>query len=283
MKHAIHVVIISLLFIFPESAFSQEIDCTPQERLIFEEYVSYITPYKSDSKEFVLQKTAEFFLGNPYVAGTLDKNTKEKLVVNLREFDCVTYIETVIALADAAKTNELTFDDFSERLLKIRYRNAELNGYDSRLHYTSDWVRNNVENGILKPVILDNLVLETKPIDFMSTHRQAYAALKTDDEMLRKIQSVEDNINSRGGFYYLPKERIESNKDSIPHMAMIAFTTSIKGLDTTHTGFAFKKDGKLTFIHASSLKNKVVVDEKSLSEYCKLQKSCTGLIITQVL
>ena len=132
MKHAIHVVIISLLFIFPESAFSQEIDCTPQERLIFEEYVSYITPYKSDSKEFVLQKTAEFFLGNPYVAGTLDKNTKEKLVVNLREFDCVTYIETVIALADAAKTNELTFDDFSERLLKIRYRNAELNGYDSR-------------------------------------------------------------------------------------------------------------------------------------------------------
>lgn len=283
MKHAIHVVIISLLFIFPESAFSQEIDCTPQERLIFEEYVSYITPYKSDSKEFVLQKTAEFFLGNPYVAGTLDKNTKEKLVVNLREFDCVTYIETVIALADAAKTNELTFDDFSERLLKIRYRNAELNGYDSRLHYTSDWVRNNVENGILKPVILDNLVLETKPIDFMSTHRQAYAALKTDDEMLRKIQSVEDNINSRGGFYYLPKERIESDKDSIPHMAMIAFTTSIKGLDTTHTGFAFKKDGKLTFIHASSLKNKVVVDEKSLSEYCKLQKSCTGLIITQVL
>ena len=283
MKHAIHVVIISLLFIFPESAFSQEIDCTPQERLIFEEYVSYITPYKSDSKEFVLQKTAEFFLGNPYVAGTLDKNTKEKLIVNLREFDCVTYIETVIALADAAKTNELTFDDFSERLLKIRYRNAELNGYDSRLHYTSDWVRNNVENGILKPVILDNLVLETMPIDFMSTHRQAYAALKTDDEMLRKIQSVEDNINSRGGFYYLPKERIESDKDSIPHMVMIAFTTSIKGLDTTHTGFAFKKDGKLTFIHASSLKNKVVVDEKSLSEYCKLQKSCTGLIITQVL
>lgn len=283
MKHAIHVVIILLFFIFPKSAFSQEIDCTPQERLIFEEYVSYITPYKSDSKEFVLQKTAEFFLGNPYVAGTLDKNTKEKLVINLREFDCVTYIETVIALADAAKTNELTFDDFSERLLKIRYRNAELNGYDSRLHYTSDWARKNVENGILKPVALDNLVLETKPIDFMSTHRQAYAALKTDDEMLREIQSVEDNINSRGGFYYLPKERIESNKDSIPHMAMIAFTTSIKGLDTTHTGFAFKKDGKLTFIHASSLKNKIVVDEKSLSEYCKLQKSCTGLIITQVL
>ena len=282
MKHAIHVVIISLLFIFPESAFSQEIDCTPQERLIFEEYVSYITPYKSDSKEFVLQKTAEFFLGNPYVAGTLDKSTKEKLVVNLREFDCVTYIETVIALADVAKTNELTFDDFSERLLKIRYRNAELNGYDSRLHYTSDWVRNNVENGILKPVILDNLVLETKPIDFMSTHRQAYAALKTDDEMLRKIQSVEDNINSRGGFYYLPKERIESDKDSIPHMAMIAFTTSIKGLDTTHTGFSYKKDGKLTFIHASSAKNNVVIDEKTLSDYCKKQKSCTGITVMLV-
>ena len=65
-------------------------------------------------------------------------------------------------------------------------------------------------------------------------------------------------------------------------MAMIAFTTSIKGLDTTHTGFAYKKDGKLTFIHASSAKNNVVIDEKTLSDYCKKQKSCTGITVMLV-
>ena len=40
-----------------------------------------------------------YFLETPYVGGTLDINPQEKLVVNLREFDCVTFVDNVIALA----------------------------------------------------------------------------------------------------------------------------------------------------------------------------------------
>ena len=41
----------------------------------------------------------KFFLGTPYVAGTLETKGAEHLVVNLREYDCVTFVENVVALA----------------------------------------------------------------------------------------------------------------------------------------------------------------------------------------
>ncbi|MGI6047846.1 MAG: N-acetylmuramoyl-L-alanine amidase-like domain-containing protein [Petrimonas sp.] len=271
-------------FFFIGSAFSQEIDFKQQDKVIFEKYVKYIQPFCSKSKELILQKTAEFFLDTPYVGGTLDKNNTEKLVINLRELDCVTFVETVIALANTTASGDLSFDNFASQLQQIRYRNGVIDGYDSRLHYTSDWADNNVEKKILCAVNQQlGGVLETKTIDFMTSHRSSYNALKTDDDMFEKIGKMEDKINERDGFYYLPKDKIKLKATKIPHMAMIAFTTSIKGLDTTHTGFAYKKNGKLTFIHASSAKKKVVIDEKTLSNYCESQKSCTGIMVMPVL
>ncbi len=41
----------------------------------------------------------KFFLGAPYMAGTLETKGAEHLVINLRKFDCVTFVENVVALA----------------------------------------------------------------------------------------------------------------------------------------------------------------------------------------
>ncbi|HMM17897.1 N-acetylmuramoyl-L-alanine amidase-like domain-containing protein [Petrimonas sp.] len=279
----IHFFLFFSFFFDVQASFTQSIDWEPQDKIIFEHYRKHIDPIRSKSKELILQQTAEFFLNAPYVAGTLDKNDTERLVINLREFDCVTFVETVIALANTVVSDDLSFDNFASQLKRIRYRNGIVDGYDSRLHYTSDWIYDNVKKKILSEASQRlGGISETKTIDFMTTHRTAYRLLKTDDQMLERIRNIEGEINARGGFYYLPKEKLESAKVDIPHMAMIAFTTSIKGLDTTHTGFAYKKDGKLTFIHASSAKNNVVIDEKTLSDYCKTQKKCTGITVMLV-
>lgn len=279
----IHFFLFFSFFFDVQVSFTQSIDWEPQDKIIFEHYRKHIDPIRSKSKELILQQTAEFFLNAPYVAGTLDKNDTERLVINLREFDCVTFVETVIALANTVVSDDLSFDNFASQLKRIRYRNGVVDGYDSRLHYTSDWIYDNVKKKILSEASLRlGGISETKTIDFMTTHRTAYRLLETDDQMLERIRNIEGEINARGGFYYLPKEKLESAKVDIPHMAMIAFTTSIKGLDTTHTGFAYKKDGKLTFIHASSAKNNVVIDEKTLSDYCKTQKKCTGITVMLV-
>ena len=50
--------------------------------------------------------------GRPYVAKTLEVNATERLVVNLRQLDCTTYVETVTALTLAASHGCYTFDGF---------------------------------------------------------------------------------------------------------------------------------------------------------------------------
>lgn len=234
--------------------------------------------------ETLLEKTAIFFLESPYVAHTLEVTDEEQLVINLREFDCVTYIETVIALANTIRSGQENFEDFANHLCRLRYRGGNLDGYSSRLHYTSEWVYDNEQMGWLKNISGDlEGSMEKKQIDFMSNHRDAYRQLQTDDSMWQQIIRAEQEMNKRNGFYYIPKEKIHSVADRIPHMAMIGFTTRINGLDTTHTGFAFHEKGRLTFIHASSLQDKVVIDQQSLHDYCAGQSSCTGIIVAKIL
>ena len=46
---------------------------------------------------------AKQMLGTPYVAGTLDGNEKEELLVDLNKVDCTTFVEIVLALTLADK------------------------------------------------------------------------------------------------------------------------------------------------------------------------------------
>lgn len=282
MKHIFFVITAFILYGNVLYA-QQDAVYTSQDEAIFDKYEKYIKKYRSKPMETVLEKTAEFFLGSPYVANTLEVTDEERLIANLHEFDCVTYIETVIALSEAAKSNDLSFETYLGQLRNIRYRDDEVGDYSTRLHYTSDWVYDNEKDGLLRNISrkLDG-EREKKKIDFMSSHRKSYKQLKSDNDMLKKIESVEKNMNKRDGFYYVPKAKINDVASKIPHMAMIGFTTAVDGLDTSHTGFAYRKNGKLTFIHASSAQKKVVIDKKTLSDYCAAQKSCTGVIVAEI-
>ena len=276
--------LLTLLLLLSAKLSSQETAVANNNEAIFNQYVEHIAPYRKAPLETILEQTARFFIGTPYVAHTLDEAEEEQLVVNLVGLDCVTYVENVLALSFAASSNNLSFDNYKEYLKKIRYRNGEVTDYASRIHYTSDWVFNNEQNGLLENISqqLSSATKETKEINFMSTHRSAYKQLAQDDAMLCKIEQIEKDINSRGGFHYLPKHDIAVKAKDIPHMAMIGFATAIDGLDTTHVGFAYKKDGELTFIHASSGKMEVVIDAQTLSSYCESQKNCKGIIVAKI-
>lgn len=272
-----------LLFILPINVFSQETSLIDDNEATFNRYVEYIARYRIAPLETILEHTAHFFLGAPYVANTLDSTIEEQLVVNLQELDCVTYVENVLALSLAASSNNFCYNNFKEQLKNIRYRNGELSDYASRLHYTSDWIFDNEKSGLLQNISQElSGVKETKEINFMSTHSSAYKQFSHNDAMLHKIEQAEQEINNRNGFYYLPKGAIHSKANKIPHMAVIGIVTTIDGLDTSHVGFAYQKDGELQFIHASSSKNKVIIDSKTLSNYCFSQKNCKGIIVAKV-
>src|ERR1019366_10721835 len=88
------------------------------------------------------------FLGHSYKPNPLigSADTAEVFTASLDGFDCVTYIETILALARAVNV-----DDFIEWLRKIRYAEGRIE-WARRNHYMTLWIRNNVRTGIIRPV-----------------------------------------------------------------------------------------------------------------------------------
>lgn len=224
----------------------------------------------------------KLFLGTPYVAGTLDTiASTEKLIVNLHGLDCVTFYETSLALARSLWLPPT--EGLFKQIELLRYRNGLRKGYESRLHYTTDYFFDAEQKGVLKNVTRDAgdwfVRKDDRTIDFMSEHRSAYKQL-ADDKTFEAIKQVEAKMKERGPFDYIPKNNIFLIEPKIQSGDILGITTDIPGLDVSHTGIAVReKDGHVHFMHASSAQRKVIVSEAPLAEYLKNNVHQTGIII----
>lgn len=283
-SHAMKTAILIMIFLAAGQLYAQPAAVySNADREIFREYLTTIEPYRNAPGDTILEKSALFFLNKPYLAHTLEGGDREQLTVNLRAFDCTTFVETVIALTLTAISDAPSFETFMKELRSIRYRKGEIDGYASRLHYATDWLQENEQRGLLRNLSPSlGGVKEAKKLSFMSSHRDAYGRLKNDDLMLQLIAAREEMINQQGGFDYLPNEMINEVAHLIPHMSVILFTTSTEGLDVTHMGFAFRKGEKLLFLHASSAGERVMIDRQTLPEYTYKQPYCTGIIVAEI-
>ena len=187
---------------------------------------------------------ARFFLGTPYQSNTLNVTREELPVINLHELDCVTFVENVLALAFLEQYNQQSTEAFVQNIIRLRYRNAEIVDYTSRLHYSSDWLYEMQQAHLLTDITqFAGGIPYSKQICFMSEHSQKYPQLQKDSSLLKKIRTIETAINQRT-YYYIPKDKINEACNKIKNGDIILITTHIKGLDTSHLGFAWKKEGK---------------------------------------
>ena len=223
---------------------------------------------------------AKQMLGVPYVAGTLDGNSSEELVVRTDALDCTTFVETVLALCIADRRDTRSFAGFKKALTDVRYREGVLNGYASRLHYFTDWIRDNELMGFVKECTSETACCQSKELwlDFMSTHVESYQPMKNDASLVAKIASLEKAWQGVQ-ISYVPKDKLNLSSEElkIKNGDILAITTNIKGLDVVHVGFAFWKSGKLHLLHASSIAKKVIEDPQSLYDYSKNKKAHTGV------
>ena len=227
---------------------------------------------------------AKQMLGVPYVAGTLDGNEEEQLVVRTDALDCTTCVETVLALCIADKRDKRDFEGFKKALTDVRYRNGILNGYTSRLHYFSDWIRNNEQMGFVKECTSETACAQPKELwlDFMTTHVDSYLPMKKNPELVKEMATHEKNWQGTV-VACIPKEmlNLSPEKLEIKNGDILAITTDIKGLDVVHVGFAFWKGEKLHLLHASSVAKKAIEDSLSLYEYSKNKKAHTGVRVVR--
>lgn len=268
------------LFIF--ATLSAQITCSPKDSSLFEAKMGVLKNLSLESNENTMVPIGKTFLGTPYVEKTLEIGATETLVINLRGLDCTTFVENVLAFSLLLKNEKETFEEFTKALKTVRYRNGILNGYSSRLHYFTDWIRNNSKKGLVQEITADLGGFEiAKPINFMGTHRDLYPFL-TDDVNYDKILEVEEQL-AKENLCVLPQDAIEKVENQLKSGDIIALATSIKGLDVTHTGLAMRMpNGRIHLVHAS-ISGEVTITKEPLVDYLKKVKSNIGIVVARTL
>jgi hypothetical protein len=223
-----------------------------------------------------------YFVGHPYVAHTLELAGPERLVVNLKELDCVTLVENAYALATAAR-GQAAFSEFLRSLELVRYRGGSLDGYTSRLHYFSDWLADAERKGVVRDITgeIGGVPFE-KRIHFMTSNRDAYRQLREDPALVDSMRTIEQRLN-RERRYWIPQDRIAEVAPRIQEGDIIAITTRIEGLDVSHTGLATWIEGRLHLLHAPDVGQPVEISTRPLAERIRASRLQTGIMVARPL
>ena len=246
-----------------------------------------VSPKQDAASQMIL--AARQLLDQPYEAGT-QEGREERLRIYLTRTDCILFAETCLGLV---RTVQLcgplaTFEDLARTLRQTRYRGGVVDGYASRLHYTTEWIRQGERNGFFRDITEElGGVADTRPINYMSAHPDSYAPLKGESsyakENLRQIRAMEERVNGLSR-WYIPKDKLAAVEDRIQSGDILCLATSIDGLDYSHVVIAYreKPGAPLGFIHASTSAKKVIVEPRTLLAYLQANSRATGISVLRV-
>jgi cell wall-associated NlpC family hydrolase len=192
------------------------------------------------------------FLGHSYKPNPLvgSADTPEVFTASFDGFDCVTYIETVVALTRASNA-----DEFTDWLRKIRYEQGRIQ-WDWRNHYMSLWIRNNVRNGILKPVSMPSLPTVSR------------------ERVLNVIPGLDPQ---RTRLKCIPKAAVPGLERHLQSGDLIFFASTRKNLDVFHAGIIARDGKKVLMRHASRSQGSVV--EQELSDFLKANRMAGVIVV----
>lgn len=237
---------------------------------------------------------ARQFLGVPYVAHTLESpDGQERLVVNLRQMDCTTLVETVTALTLATRHGSGRWDDYCHWLMAIRYLDGKMDGYASRCHYFSQWIASARARGLVTEV--DSAEAGGTHFPFagqqhirlhhMSRHRDRYPAIAQDEAEARRVACHEREY-SGARVRYIPARLTGKSREELSCIQdgdILALVTRRDGLDVSHLGLAvWGTDGLLHLLNASSLYHRVVLDSVPLHDYLLKHPTSVGVRVVRV-
>ncbi len=232
----------------------------------------------------VIVEVGESFIGTDYVSHTLEVDADERLVINLTGLDCNTFLEYALVFSRNIKQGKTTFDDYKNELMLIRYRGGKIDQYPSRLHYFTDWIYDNSKKAIVKDITkkIGGELLKLE-LSFMSAHPQYYKHLKENPDFIPVIKKQEEEISKRK-YYFIPQEKIAEIENEIEDGDLLAFTSTVKGLDVNHVGIAVRlDDGRIHVLHAPNVGYQVEITKLPLAEYVLKIEKDSGVIVVRAL
>ncbi len=178
-------------------------------------------------------------LGHPYLIHPLigSPSQPEQFVTRMDGFDCVTYLETVLALANARDV-----ESYLQRLRTLRYVGGEIS-YAKRLHYTTNWHRVNVQRGFLQDLTANEGSVERTKI----------------------LSALAGFAPQTQTFRYYPKTKLNAATRWLQDGDLIYFVSARQGLDTYHVGMLFRVGDQWVMRHAARSQGQVT--EQPLTEF----------------
>ncbi len=261
---------------------------TQQERCHYTATDSIMVEQLLQSGHTDLLYYARQFLGFPYVAHTLELYPDdERLVVNTQEVDCTTYVDMVVALTLCARRGETTFRQFVHQLHQQRYWSGYCNGYPSRIHYFSDWIRDNTRMGFVSEVQQTAppfTAVQTVRVSYMTEHPDQYEALRRHPEHLERIGRTERNLSGHQ-YRYIPTAQLNDTpalRQAVHDGDIIGITSLTPGLDIAHLGIAVWHADGLHMIDASSIHKKVTEETVTMKQYLQRRRNADGIRVVRL-
>jgi hypothetical protein len=212
-----------------------------------------------------IQYYSERGKGTPYLIFCLGEGPHGKWdkdpLVDFSRTDCMVFCEHILALSIAN-----SYEDFFNKLQKIRYKNGQID-FRTRNHFTlADWLPNNqwllydateeIGRGLTRVM--------KKRIDRRKMLARA-GCTDTTDVPPAEVRSI----------HFIPAESLPQIASRLEGGEIVSIVTSRPGIFSAHMGIIVRdRFGNLLFRHASSAKNRrKVVDEFFADVVARLQKS----------
>ncbi len=213
---------------------------------------------KGAQQEKKVKIITQELLGTPYNDNTLNMNylSIERLTINLKAMDCMTFIEYTEAFKHAEN-----YEQFSFHLANIRYINQDIS-FSQRRHFFTDWAHE--PESIVEDIttrISPHAIGVQKELNRGSNGKLFLSGIGVKDRVINYIPS-----------YYVDKIVMDSLKTG----DYIGIYSNNKGLDVTHVGIVIRENNKVIFRNASSLRNNLKVSDIELEKYLQ---SKVGIIV----
>ena len=205
------------------------------------------------SLEGRLERISAALVGRPYVEAPLvgSPSTAERLVGRLDGFDCVTFVETVWALATCAGA-----DDYLEALAALRYEGGEI-AWMARNHYMTDWLARNERRGAVRRVGAEHWHAEPAP---------------------RTLSCLEGYPPRGRRMRYLPLDHLDAVRSEVRSGDVVCFVSVRPDLDTYHVGLLIRGE-PLRVRHAA--RSAARVTDETLEAFLGRNET-PGLIIARL-
>ena len=194
-------------------------------------------------------RVGELAAGTPYEPSTLEAylraggspSGREPLTLSLTHFDCVTLVESCLAVARVAgEQGAPTWERFGREIERMRYRGGERRGYTSRLHYFSEWITDGAKRGLVRDLGAElGGVEDAAPAPLHDRGIARAIRPSPTSGVFREIGATERRLDGRPR-RVIPTARIPEVADRIESGDVLAFATAIPGLDVTHAAFAYR-------------------------------------------